>query len=1077
MLNIYRASAGAGKTHLLTGEYIKLLFRKDLQPENADHETQFDEILAVTFTNKSTAEMKARIVKELHKLTLDPAKSDYYEAVRQDGNGNVILSDALIRSKALYFLTSILNNYSDFAISTIDSFFQKVVRSFARELNLQCNYEVELNSNRILDAATSVFLDKLDRTHRKTLFEWMMKFSQKKIEDGEGWRIEKDLKNLAKAVLTSENYRTRSERIRLLTQDKVWMSKYIDMLNEIIRSTKKEITEMGKDGMDALNRGRMTENDFKGGTKGKMRILVSWANGDIVEPDETVKLWSEDENEWYTKTHKGAKLPEAETAIVKNLLSKAVSMKQDNKFVNYNTAKIIIENIYQLGILADLDTEVNRYCNEEGTMLLASTTEMLNKLIGEDEAPFIYEKTGTHIQSFMIDEFQDTSEMQWRNFKPLIDNSLANGRQNLIVGDVKQSIYRWRGSDWGLLHSGLKKDFNTQQSHEDCTELDTNYRSLKNIIEFNNEFFTYMSDELNNTFNDPNIKGIYSDVQQKTPKCTAADKPGVVNVKLLETEKGEKFEDLAMAQIPHAIMQLEDAGFQAKDIAILCRTSDLCKKAADSLLQYKSSLQGETKYVFDIISNEALLLNSRQVIQTIISIIKYVQSPKSKILRTVASCNYLQQQGYSEEDAVRKHFDGYDGIEQFTGLANRPLFDLVEGIISKLPNTGKDIAFIQAFRDCVLEFANSKKSDVGAFLEWWDQYGGDLCINTPDGQNAIRILTIHKSKGLGMPAVILPACVGSMDISSKGSDMLWCEPKQEPFEVNGLVLPVRCSKGLTNTIFKEDYEKERLKAIIDNINTIYVAYTRAQEALVLFAPIAKKDKPSTQEAMLAGYLEKKKYIPTVNNSIRDYVIGQYGRKNDFDKEKGIEIETVLQKGDDAVLQQKLPKLSLKHDKVVHEIEAIERGNCIHEALSVIECYDNIDAPIDHLYASGKMDDKIYSCNEMKEELHNMLNAEDIRPWFKPGLKVLNEKTILFKTKLYDGSDKTMHRPDRVVVDGDKAIVIDFKTGECSKSHHKQVAEYMSFMRDMGFKKVEGFLWYIKPHQVVKVENRGSKKSL
>lgn len=1075
MLNIYRASAGAGKTHHLTGEYIKLLFRKDLLPESADHETQFDEILAVTFTNKSTAEMKGRIVKELHQLSVDPSASDYYKDVREDGKGGM-LSDIQIQDKAKAFLTDILNNYSDFAISTIDSFFQKIVRSFARELNLQCNYEVELNSNRILDAAISNFLTKLDEPKHKLLFNWMLKFSEKKIEEGSGWRLEKDLAQLAKSVLTSEEYRSRSEQIKQFTDDKTKLTDYSKKLQEIVSSTKKKIKEIGEQGLHAISKGGMTTSDFKNGARGKMRIFDAWSRGEVKEPDETLERWAESEDEWYVKKP-AQKLHPDQTQIVKNLLTQAVDMKNSSCFINYFTAKTILENIYQLGILADIDREVNEYCNEEGTMLLSSTTEMLNKLIGQDEVPFIYEKTGTHIHHYMIDEFQDTSKMQWNNFKPLIENSLADGRQNLIVGDVKQSIYRWRGSDWGLLHSGLKK-FVPGLSNEDTSTLGTNYRSQSEIINFNNEFFEFVSGRLSSLLDNQDIATIYSDVAQKVPEKKKSDSPGLVDIKFIETDKSERFEDLAMEQIPAAVMQLEDAGFKAKDIAILCRTKALCKKAASTLLKYKSEHQEDSKYTFDIISSEALLLCTRHVIQTIISILKYLQNPKSKILRSIASCNYLQQSGLSEVESVKIHFGGSTEIDKFLEFNNRPLYDMIEGIISQLPSVNKDIAYVQAFRDCVLEFTNSKKSDITAFLDWWDQYSGDLCINTPEGQNAIRILTIHKSKGLGMPAVILPCQEGTTDMVSKGGDIIWCEPKVAPFNEDGIILPVRCSKNLTNTIFSEDFKQERLKAIIDNLNTIYVAFTRAKEAMVILSPLpTDKTKSETQEKLLFDYIaNQSNVVSTKNGRIHDYLVGAFNRKSNYEKDEESTIETISQAGETNILQRKLPRLSLKHDKLTKDIDAIERGNCIHEALSVIDDYDNIDAPIDKLYSTGKLADKLFTCEEMKAEIHRLLDNVDIRQWFKPGLYVLNERTILAKTTDRDGREKTLHRPDRIVYDGTIATIIDYKTGEQLKSHQSQIREYMTLLSRMGFKKVEGYLWYTNPHQIVKVENKGYKRA-
>ena len=1078
MLNIYRASAGAGKTHLLTGEYIKLLFRKDLQPAEAEHDTRFDEILAVTFTNKSTAEMKSRIVKELHQLCQNPTESHYYKDVKYDKIGGT-LSDDEIKAKAKAILTEILNNYSDFAISTIDSFFQKIVRSFARELNLPSNYEVELNANRILDAAVSSFIEKLSLSHRSQTFDWMMQFSNKKIEEGAGWRLERDLAKLAKSVLTTEDYRTRSEAINLFTNDKKGLRQYVDMLNDIVRTMKDKLKSLGEEGVRVIGDQGMTVYDFKSGVRSKMRLFEMWRKGEMKVPDEEFEKWANDNSLWYAKTAK-IKLDKAHSQKLMSLMQEAVEMKYDGSFVNYNSALIIRENIYQLGILADIDSEVIEYCNQEGSMLLSSTTEMLNKLISQDDAPFIYEKTGTKIHSFMIDEFQDTSQMQWNNFRSLIENSLGDGRQNLIVGDVKQSIYRWRGSDWGLLHSGLR-NFARGLSLEDTTTLKTNYRSQKEIITFNNSFFQAVANELSKVYGSEDITEIYKDVDQKIPDNKNEDSPGVVHLRFMKVKEDQKFVDLAMAQIPEAVMRLEDSGFEAKDIAILCRTRSICKKVADALLGYKSSIGDTGKYVFDIISSEALLLSSRHIILTIISIMKYIQKPESKLIRATASCNYLQECGMDEQESVSATFSGDTDIDKFLSLANRSLYDMTEGIISLLPSAGHNIAFVQAFRDCVMDYCNSKKADLSLFLEWWEQYGGDLCITTPEGQNAIRIMTIHKSKGLGMPAVILPYCEGTTDMKNRGDDILWCQPKKDsPFYRDGLFLPIKCSKKLTDTIFKEDYQAERQKAIIDNLNTIYVAYTRAKEAMVLIAPLSKterkKDEGVTQDELLYTFIKNQNYVTKETDDAIDCVIGEYSRKKNFDKDNEQKAEAITQDATDLALQRKLPMLSLKHDKLTKNIEAIDRGNCIHEALSAIIDRENIDEPIEELYRLGRINDEIMTCEEMKAEIHRLMDIAEIGRWFEPGQKILNEKTILARTKNYEGMTKDLSRPDRVVCNGKEATVIDYKTGEKRRSHANQVREYMNLLRQMGFEKVEGYLWYIYPHEVVKVENKGYKKA-
>lgn len=1070
MLNIYRASAGAGKTHHLTGEYIKLLFRRDLLPEGADHQTRFDEVLAVTFTNKATAEMKARILEELDILSKTPEKSDYNDELREDGAGHT-LTNEVIQQKAHDILNDILNNYSDFAVTTIDSFFQKITRSFVRELNLPCNYEIELNSGRILDAAVSAFMDKLDNPANQTLFNWMLEFSRKKIEDGAGWRIEKDLKALAKSVLTSETFRIHSNQIGEVTKDKKFLTEYASNQKRIIVETKTKLKEIGKKGDDIIKTvdPYLSYENFKGKSNCKLKTFARWGKGEIVEPDGTLEDFFSNPLNWYNapktkNSKKGASAndgspenrlsAEAERSL-QQLFNQVVDMRESRIFLNYHTAHTIIEKIYQLGILADIDREAIEFCNDEGTMLLTNTTEMLNKLVTVDDAPFIYEKLGTHIQNFMIDEFQDTSKMQWENFRPLIENSIANGRQDLIVGDVKQSIYRWRGSDWGLLYNGLN-DVAKGQVKEDKDTLKKNYRTQNKVVNFNNTFFSSSAESLAKAFNNNIISDIYSDVVQDTTK-KEDDAPGIVKMQFINiSDKGTKYEDEVAELIPQAVIELEDNGFKAKDIAILCRKKEFCKIAASSLLKYKTEHPEDTVHKFDIISNEALQLNSRHVIITIISILRYLQKPQSKIQKSLAAFDLIMLEGHNEAEAINQYFHGDRGIERFLEFTNLPLYDMVEGILSKLSKESlKDIAFIQAFKDCVIEFSNNKKSDLTGFLEWWDTKSSGLCINSPEEQDAIRIMTIHKAKGLGMPAVILPFTMGTLDIAPKNSDIIWCEPKFAPFAKDGLMLPVRLSSALTNTIFSKDFEEEKLRQIIDNLNTIYVAFTRAKEAMVIMSPTptAKDDDKKIQKLLYSYFTnDKNKNVSKINEN--EYCIGEWMRAKKHDKSSSADnyssIDTSIP------TRHSIPRLALKHDRVKSNVEAIEKGNIMHEALSEIIDYDHIDNP----------DEEI--ANEIKKLLAN----PEVRPWFRPGLTILNERTLISKK----ASSDDIQRPDRVIIDGDKVIIIDYKTGQENKEYERQVKRYMWRMKEMGFKNVEGYLWYLYPHNVSKVNPERTNKS-
>lgn len=1079
MLDIYRASAGSGKTHLLTGYFLKLLFRRDLMSEGADHLMYFNEILAVTFTNKATAEMKTRIIEELHLLSTNPEKSFYY----QDGtilDPSSSASPQEIARTARAILTSILNDYSDFNISTIDSFFQKIVRSFARELSLQGNYEVELDADKVFDAAVTSFIDNLDQHDRQT-FDWMLSFSKNNMENGEGWDFRKSLLSMATNVITSEAYRRHSEQIATFTKDKNSLSNYVRRMRAIVTDYRNDLKELGTEAINTFESFGLSASDFSGKSKSPMKKFEVWSRGEVKECGLNYQKMIDNPDMWFAKTD-CRKLSAQCTDAINELLKRGLDLMQGDRRRYYNSAMAILKNIYQLGILALIDQEAKKYCSEQSIMLLANTTEMLNRLVEQDDAPFIYEKMGTRIRSFMIDEFQDTSGMQWRNFMPLLSNSIALGEHNLIVGDVKQSIYRWRGGDWGLLYQDINS-FEPASHNDDNTSLRTNYRSLPEIVNFNNTFFQTASKSMDALIGEgmDHVSRIYADVAQHLPtkvEEARADSPGLVEIQFfMEKESELSFDEYIKQQLPLTIIKLQEAGFRASEIAVLCRKKENCSLAAETLLRYKNE-HPDSPWVMDIISGEALKIASRPVIKALISLMRYLQDPRSTTLHALAYISYFSLscpdqamlwQQYTPETVIHP---------KLASLTHHSLYELTEGLIALLPPcTHQEIAFLQAFRDMVLEFVNSKSSDLSAFLEWWDLCGCNKSIATPEDQEAIRIMTVHKSKGLGMPAAIIIDANWKIDIDCQHKNIIWCSPKEKEFmakDADGkpldLIFPIEITKDLDCSIFQEDFRDERLRTIIDNLNTAYVAFTRAKEAMIIFAPHSEPKKSSSAEL---NSLEKLLY---------DFASPQLSAEGCFTAGSWHRSEEKRRKADlehrqkaaccspDADLPQSLtdtfsadlPHLSMHQSKLVADSQAVARGNCIHDALSVIKDYDNIEQPLRQAYVHQRIDASIIGQEEMLHLINQLLANEDVRQWFKPGLQVLNEQTIL-------NEDDDMRRPDRIVITPEgEAIIIDYKTGDDHRGYRKQVAKYMALLKKMGFDKVKGYLWFIEPHKIVEV---------
>ena len=486
MLTVYRASAGAGKTYKLTGEYLTLLFTGP---------GAFRRILAVTFTNKATDEMKTRIVDELYNLA-SGRKSDYVELLKSAYS----LTEIQVRKQAAQILIDILHDYSAFNISTIDRFFQQTMRVFTREIGLQGGYGIEMDQELVLTTAIDNLLSDLEKPESKDLLGWLLRFAEDKIESGGEWNLRKDIMALSREVF-KESYKAFSEAVGRDIEDKKALEDYKNELYGIIRSVEATAKELGERGLAILNKYGLKVTDFKGGSRSPLTLLDRLVQGEMKEPSATFIGLADNLDGCFTKTVSlgtrqiiGCAFEDGLNDCIKGIISLFGNLTA------YNTAREIVRYYYTLGILTDVSRQIAAYREEKNVMLIADTTELLSKVIEGSDAPFIYEKTGTHVDHYMIDEFQDTSGMQWNNFRPLIEESLAHSRDNLIVGDVKQSIYRFRNSDWKLLDGQVQADFSPEVVHEET--LKDNWRSCRNIVEFNNALFTTLPGVLQAVYNE-----------------------------------------------------------------------------------------------------------------------------------------------------------------------------------------------------------------------------------------------------------------------------------------------------------------------------------------------------------------------------------------------------------------------------------------------------------------------------------------------------------------------------------------------------------------------------------------------
>jgi ATP-dependent exoDNAse (exonuclease V) beta subunit len=720
---------------------------------------------------------------------------------------------------------------------------------------------------------------------------------------------------------------------------------------------------------------------------------------------------------------------------------------------------------------------------------LSDTTELLNHLISENDSPFIYEKTGTRLLHFMIDEFQDTSPLQWNNFLPLVRESLASNHFNLIVGDVKQSIYRFRNGDWRLLEDQIDRDFQPVQINHHA--LNINWRSEQCIVEFNNSLFARVPQLLQDVYNDSLETGdesqfakyaqskiieIYAQACQTIPekKKTAQ---GYVKITFLRNEKGDDWKSESLKRLPLDIELLQDRGFSLSQIAILVRSNKDAVLVAESLLNYKRE-HADSKYRYDIISNEALLVANAQSVKAAIAILRHFQNPADETRRLMAMYELVRfHRAMTPGEALAfcndpANAEALAEMEvRLTHISQLPLYESVEAFFamsSEAMNENEN-AFVQAFLDVVLKFSADASSDLNSFLEWWDEESRSLTLFSPEGQDAIRLITIHKSKGLEFDVVLMPFVDWEVDHSSGYAEFVWCKPDREPFNELAIV-PVKYKKDMANTIFREDYLREKLLSYIDNLNLLYVAFTRPKHQLICYAPKGKDNITRISDLIYRTVSEpmalsdsiksdidlKNYYFENENESVFEYGIPSKiesdNKPNSIDTCKMEEWRSIPFEG--------RLKLRLNSIGYFNDDGSRARGMLMHEIVSSIKTVSDLSGALQRRVMEGELTET--EQKEVFEEITEMLSLPEVSDWYSGKYIVLNEMQTL-------DPEWGFSRPDRIMMDGNKAIVVDYKFGEAEDlKYRRQVQHYVKLLQKMEFSDVKGYIYYVKLRKIEQV---------
>ena len=1068
-LTVYKASAGSGKTFTLATDYIKLV---------VENPQSYRNILAVTFTNKATEEMKMRILSQLYGIWKQLPDSANYLKVICEKTGQ---SEAFVSERAGIALSNLLHNYNYFRVETIDTFFQGVLRNLARELDLTANLRIGLNDTQVEELAVDHLIEDLHTTD--VVLQWLLKYIMETISDDKSWNVIGQIKTFGKTIFRDE-YKNVSNILRQKMEEPGFFDRYTDQLKEIRKAAEERMRQLAQDFFDTISNEGFTIDDFSFGRTGLCAFFLKMQDGIFDESiiGKRVTDCMGDPEKWCKKTHPRKELiHHLANTTLGNILRTAME-ERPRQWKLYQSADLTLRHLSQLRLLGSIEKKVRELNESANRFLLSDTQQLLHAIIDGSDTPFIFEKIGTQLQHIMIDEFQDTSTVQWQNFKVLLSEAMSQeGTENLIVGDVKQSIYRWRSGDWRLLND-IQEQFPSPALQLDIRTLDTNYRSQRNIIDFNNAFFRIAAQlEYLTLQDDPEATALqraYADVEQTVPD--EHENNGLINIQLLPADD---YLEKTFARIADIVCELRDKGVKPSEMAILVRTNAYIPQIADYFTKHLPDIR--------IVSDEAFRLDASIAVNLLVEALHLITHPEDNLAKAdiakLYQCYVLNTKMADNELLLSsKHLDellpeAY--INHLEELINLSLYELTERLftIFELHRLEGQSAYLCAFYDQLLNFTSENATGIDAFVTEWQE---NLCSKTiqSDEINGIRLLSIHKSKGLEFAHVIIPFCDWQLEKSQ--GNIIWCQPDEAPF--NDLpIVPVDYSpKQMMGTIYESDYQHEHLQNTVDNLNLLYVAFTRASQSLfVIGKRNASKSRSMLIEQVLPLMAQEKTdaTLSGIDNEQEpiDFTFGKLMPKSADDSRKespnpflqtttpvSIDIDTFnnpvtfrqSNRSKDFIIQQD------EANDEQQQRQYIQTGSILHQIFSTIRTSADIEGALKKLQLEGILYDEQVNAEQITSMLNKRLSNKRVADWFSNRWTLFNECTIL----TVENGEVIERRPDRVMTDGQEWVVVDFKFGNPKDEYHDQVREYMQLLADMGHTNIKGYLWFVYSNRIEEV---------
>lgn len=1109
-LTVYRASAGSGKTFTLAVEYISLLVK---DPENYQH------ILAVTFTNKATQEMKMRILSQLYGIANSLQSSQqYFNKVKEKTN----MPDAVIRNNARAALTLLIHRYNNFRILTIDAFFQQVLRNLAHELGQTANLRVDLNNEEITEKAVDQMIESLEKG--QPVLQWISTYINNSIEDDNGWNIIGKIKTFGTNIF-KDFYKAHEANLKEQLSNADDFKVYETTLRKRRNDIRKTFNSKAKSILNEIKNANLdTPSNYRSGL---YKYLTDSAIAPLTNKPLKAGVLKANESPQNWTSSKCAKADKQQiqtlaAEVLSAQLSELIAYNDDN-WNEFQSIQLTLSHLSELRLLHAIADAVDNLTKDTNRFMLSNTQALLKELIADSDTPFIFERIGARLKHVMIDEFQDTSTIQWQNFQVLLANCMAQElSQNLIVGDIKQSVYRWRQGDWGILNN-IEKSFAHQKIRLET--LDYNYRSEKRIIDFNNAFWEQcVANTAKEVAQDDAEKAeivqkAYEDVAQKTHKTT---ENGFVKISLYPSKS---MKEAVLEELIETIKELFNNGYGGKNqskIAILVRSKSNIQDIVNALLQ---SFGNE----INIVSDEAFRLDASLSVNIIVSAMHLLTHPDDVLTRGKLVKLYNQEvlkKPLTDTDLLvsinesnnidTKNIDKKERRKLATEqqmaklnsqlppeyVANRelllglPIVDLVDKLfmLFGLDQLEGQSSYICTLYDTLNDFLKDHTADIDDFINEWENSLSSKTIQS-DEIEGIRIMTIHKSKGLEFDNVIIPFC--NWEMEKKGT--LWCETKNKLAPYNKLpLLPIDFSRDkLIGTVFEDDYKEEHFQNIVDNLNLLYVAFTRASKNLFVFGlrqgkttldNIAKGTPPGNRSyAIELALRQVSEQLQGSSLSFPDDIGSEihfeYGTlvPETHEKEHAAADNPFLIKPDKHIVsiatypQAATFKQSNKSIEFVkgEDVDPSDRtryikiGNVLHQLFSTIYTTADIPTRLNELEQQGIIYNDEITSAQLRTRIEDAITNPQVQEWFSKSWQLYNECTILEYNK--DTNEMEEHRPDRVMTDGKEFVVVDFKFGKEREEYKKQVQQYMEILIRMGHKKVSGYLWYVVKNNVVEVK--------